>query len=198
MRSRLLFSLLIVLFTPSIYSEGFPPPAFKEVPVRTPRYPLKGKKMIYPDSLIAIARKNVASFPSARKVSVEIVTRADYWLGFDHEALSKIITSAEVPRAFDLSTSGCPLHGDTIFTVGGTYPWIIDPKKPLQVRCPVGGEVYPSNNRAECHHDGMKEVYHDDSLFVDNGWGWSSPDGEKFWFVAYANQWTWNKYIGPG
>ena len=44
----------------------------------------------------------------------------------------------------------------------------------------------------------MKEVYHDDSLFVDNGWGWSSPDGEKFWFVAYANQWTWNKYIGPG
>ncbi len=198
MRSRFLFSLFIVLLTPSIYSKGFPPPAFKEVPVRTPRYPLKGKKMIYPDSLIAIARKNVASFPSARKVSDGIVTRADYWLGFDHEALSKIITSAEVPRAFDLSTSGCPLHGDTIFTVGGTYPWIIDPKKPLQVRCPVGGEVYPSNNRAECHHDGMKEVYHDDSLFVDNGWGWSSPDGEKFWFVAYANQWTWNKYIGPG
>lgn len=198
MRSRFLFSLFIVLLTPSIYSKGFPPPAFKEVPVRTPRYPLKGKKMIYPDSLIAIARKNVASFPSARKVSDGIVTRADYWLGFDHEALSKIITSAEVPRAFDLSTSGCPLHGDTIFTVGGTYPWIIDPKKPLQVRCPVGGEVYPSNNRAECHHDGMKEVYHDDSLFVDNGWGWSSPDGEKFWFVAYANQWTWNKHIGPG
>lgn len=198
MRSRLLFSLLIVLYTHSVYSEGFPPPAFKEVPVRTPKYSLKDRKMIYPDSLVAIARENVGRDPSAREIKNDIVKEADYWLDFDHEALSRIITSAEVPRAFDLSTSGCPVHGDTIFSVGGTYPWIVDPKKPLQVKCPVGGEVYPSNNHTDPNHPGFSVEQEQDNLFADDGWGWSSPTGEKYWFVAYANQWTWNRYIGPG
>ncbi|MBK5196254.1 MAG: hypothetical protein JJE08_09560 [Proteiniphilum sp.] len=90
--------------------------------------------MIFPDSLVDIARENIAKYASAKEIQDKIVNRADYWLGFDHEALSNIITSAEVPRAFDLSTSGCPVHGDTIFTVAGTYPWIVDPNCRSNVR----------------------------------------------------------------
>lgn len=119
MRSTPLFYLLIILFTHPAFSESVSPPSFQEVPVRTPSYSLKDRKMIYPDSLVAIARENVGRDPSAREIKDDIVKEADYWLDFDHEALSRIITSAEVPRAFDLSTSGCPVHGDTIFSVGG-------------------------------------------------------------------------------
>ncbi|MBK5196253.1 MAG: heparinase II/III family protein [Proteiniphilum sp.] len=68
----------------------------------------------------------------------------------------------------------------------------------MQVKCPVGREVYPSNNYSDCHHNGFSVEQERDSLFVDDGWGWRSPTGEKYWFVAYANQWTWNKHIGPG
>ena len=192
MGSKLFSCLLIVVSTHLAHPESVPPPSFQAVPVRMPNYPLKDKKIIYPDTLVNIARENIANYASAKEIRDKIINKANYWLGFDHEALSGIITSAEVLRAFDLSTSGCPVHGDTVFTVGGTYPWIIDPKKPLQVRCPVGREVYPTNILTNCSHPDSSVKHETDNLFVDDGWGWSSPAGEKYWFVAYANHWTWN------
>jgi len=193
--------LFIVLFQINLLAQttgDLVIPPFHKVPVRELAYPLKDKKMIFPDSLVEIARGNIARNSSARAVRDKIIRIADHWLKFNSDALTKLITGAEVPRAFDLSTSGCPVHGDTIFKVAGTYPWIISPEHPLQVRCPVGGEVYPSNDYTSSHQSGFSEKEGWDTLYVDDGWGWKAPSGERFWFVAYANQWMWNKHIGPG
>lgn len=178
--------------------DGLIIPTFQQVPERAILYPLKDKKMIYPDSLVDIAINNIAQYSSARAVRDRILKRADYWLDFTDEELSRLITSAAVPRAFDLSTTGCPVHGDSIFQIRGAYPWIIDPKHPLQVKCPVGGETYPSNNFVTYYSSGFKDKVEWDTEYVDDGWGWVSPSGERYWFVAHANQWLWNRQILPG
>ncbi len=173
-------------------------PVFQEVAPRKNLYPLKTKRMLFPDSLVDIARSNIAQYSSAKAIRNRIVQRADYWLSFTEEQLSLLITSASVPRAFDLNTTGCPVHGDSIFKVGGAYPWIIDPKRPLQVKCPVGGETYPSNDFATYYSSGFTDREGWDTEYVDDGWGWVSPWGERYWFVAHANQWLWNRQVIPG
>lgn len=193
--------LFITFFQINLFAQSFDGleiPPFHKVTERKIQYPLKDKKMIYPDSLVDIARQNIAQYSSGKVVKNRILKNADYWMEFDYAALSKLITSASVPRAFDLSTIGCPVHGDSIFKVAGKYPWIIDPKHPLQVKCPIGGEVYPSNDYLSYYQSGFSKKTGWDTDYVDDGWGWKSPSGERYWFVAYANQWMWMDYIGQG
>lgn len=173
-------------------------PPFGKAPEREIKYPPKDKRMIYPDTLISLAKNNIARYTTANSLQKAILKRADYWLGFNDEELSKLITEASVPRAFDLSALGCPVHGDSVFKAGGTYPWIIDPKHPFQVKCPIDGQVFPSNDYAAYYTSGFTDKKGWDTEYVDDGWGWVSPQGEQYWFVAYANQWMWNKHISPG
>lgn len=173
-------------------------PPFGKAPEREIKYPPKDKRMIYPDTLISLAKNNIARYTTANSLQKAILKRADYWLGFNDEELSKLITEASVPRAFDLSALGCPVHGDSVFKAGGAYPWIIDPKHPFQVKCPIDGQVFPSNDYAAYYTSGFTDKKGWDTEYVDDGWGWVSPQGEQYWFVAYANQWMWNKHISPG
>lgn len=199
MRYKLFFVIVVIqmnLFAQSSTDLVIPP--FHQVPERIIQYPLKDRKMIYPDSLMKIARSNVTEYSSAKTVRNKILKNADYWLKFESAALSKLITSASVPRAFDLSTVGCPVHGDAIFNVAGKYPWIVNPEHPLQVKCPIGGEVYPSNDYVSYYQSGFTKKEGWDTKYVDDGWGWKSSSGERYWFIAYANQWMWKNHIGPG
>jgi len=173
-------------------------PPFKQVPDRTPQNPLKTKKMIFTDAEVKMARENVAKYPQAKELQQKIIAAADPWLKWSDEDLRDLLPSAQVPRAFDLNVHGCPEHGDAIFNKGGTYPWILDPRHPFQVECPIGHEKYPSNDFVKYMKSGFRDRTGMDQKYADDGWGWLDPEtGERYWFVAYANQWTWNRTIAP-
>ncbi|MDD3118948.1 MAG: heparinase II/III family protein, partial [Victivallales bacterium] len=100
-----------------------------------------------------------------------------------------MITPPEIPRAFDVHRSGCPVCGEAI-NKHGAFSWIIDEKKPFQVKCPECGSVFPDNDYAAYFRSGGKDKSLLQGKCVDDGWGWKKPgvDG-KFWFVAYYNHW---------
>ncbi len=160
--------------------------------VRTPQWPLKDARTLVSDEEVRQARANVAQYPAAREVADGILRGAAYWLDWDDAALRDLIASAEVPRAFDLCPAGCPKCGKRIFEVAkSTYPWIIDPKRPFKVQCPICKTVFPSNDYGRFYRSGFKDRSDFDGPYVDDGRGWVAPDGERYWFVAHANHWTW-------
>jgi hypothetical protein len=176
---------------------GTPHPALKVgeiLPVRprTPQFPLKDARTLFTDAEIAQARANVAQYPAARALMDGYIKDANYWVDWTDEALRDVVTSAEVPRAFDCCPAGCPIHGRKIFEVtGSTYPWIIDPKEPFKVKCPIGGETYPSNDYGKFYHSGFKDRSDFNGPYVDDGRGWVAPDGQRYWFVAHWNHFLW-------
>lgn len=177
-------------------SDGLNIPPFREVPDRKPAFPLKSSRSLYSDAELEIARKNIEKYSTADKIRRDILKNADYWLTFSNEEILALMPDARVPRGFDLCAKGCPVHGDSIFKVGGTYPWIIDPKHPFQVKCPIDGEVYPSNDFKAYYFGGMKEK--PKGKYADDGFGWVSPEGDRYWFVAHATQWMWMRHTIPG
>ncbi|MBX3177263.1 MAG: heparinase II/III family protein [Candidatus Hydrogenedentes bacterium] len=165
--------------------------------VRAPQYPLKTQRMLLSDADIALAREQVARYETAKGIADTIVKRADAWLAWDDAALRALVPTADVPRAFNVGTAGCPQCGKAIYEKGGTYPWIIDPKKPFQVTCPVDGSTYPSNDYAAYYAGGLNDRTLLTGDYPDDGWGWAGPDGHRYWFVAYANHWTWRNHVIP-
>ncbi len=160
--------------------------------LRVPQFPLKDRRTLFSDEEIARARENVARYPSARKLADEIVRAAAYWVAWEDADLRNLIATAEVPRAFDCSPAGCPKCGKKIFEAAkSTYPWRIDPRRPFKVECPVCASVFPSNDYGRFYRSGFQDRSDFDGPYVDDGRGWVAPDGERYWFVAHANHWTW-------
>jgi len=172
-------------------------PPYEAVPDRTPQYPLKTKQTIFTDADIALARQNVAKYPEAKEVQDAILKIADPWLAWNDSDLRDLMTSPAVPRDAGLNANGCPIHGDAIFKEGGFYPWIVDPHHPFQVECPIGHEKYPSNDYESYYKSTFTEKKNWDTKYVDDGWGWIAPDGQRYTFVSYANHWMWRDYIMP-
>ena len=165
--------------------------------VRAPQFPLKSARTLHTDAEIARARANVAHSPAAKALADQFMTEAKYWAAWTDEALRDLVTTAEVPRAVELCNAGCPIHGRKIFegSNGSSFPWVVDPQHPFQVKCPIGGETYPSNNYAAYYHSGFKDKSTLTGPYADDGWGWTAPDDQKYWFVAHANHLVWQ---GPG
>lgn len=172
-------------------------PPFVPVAERTPHFPLKTARTIYREADIRKARMNMLHYEAAREVRDKILKAADPWLERPDSAIIALMPDARVPRAFDLNPKGSPVHGDTVFKVGGVYPWLVDPDHPLQVKSPIDGQVFPSNDYLAYYKGGFKDKTGLDRKFADDGWGWIAPDGERYWFVAYANQWMWKGHIEP-
>ncbi|SEJ03146.1 Heparinase II/III-like protein [Dyadobacter sp. SG02] len=177
--------------------DGLIIPPFVHVPERQPQFPLKTARMIYREADMIKARANLVRYEEARKVRDKILKAADPWLARPDSAIIALMPDARVPRAFDLNPKGSPVHGDTVFKVGGFYPWIVDPDHPLQVKSPIDGQVFPSNDYLAFYKGGFKDKTGLDKAYADDGWGWIAPDGERYWFVAYANQWMWKGHIEP-
>lgn len=165
---------------------------------REPQFPPKTARTLLSPEEIATARDNIARFPAAKALADGIIARADRWMAWEDERLRGLVTTADVPRAFNDATAGCPKCGKAIFEKGGTYPWIITPDKPFQITCPVDGTSYPSNDFAAYYATGMTDRSLLTGDYADDGWGWVSPSGEKHWFVAHANHWLWMDHIIPG
>jgi len=157
---------------------------------RVPQWPLKTDRILYTPEQVNRARMLCATDAGAIGQLKAIRNQAAYWMQKTDQELRDLIPDSRVPRAFDVSAGGCPVHGTAIHA-HGPYPWILDRENPFAVVCPVGGERYPGNDFREYYRSGFRDPRYLSGPYADNGRGWVSPGGEKYWFVAYACHWNW-------
>ncbi len=173
----------------------------------------KTKRTLMSDEQIQQARTNVAKHDWAKKSLDNAKKSVEWVLKMTDEELWQFIPPADQPRALNVRFGfGCPIHGKEIFKKGGHYPWIISREHPFKVKCPVGGEVYPSNDFKPWTRDEHPELnaHHPEPAarhpeldsgspdYVDNGYGWVDKDGNRYWFVGYYVFWQrWRADILP-
>ena len=151
----------------------------------------------YTDAKLEIMRSNLEKFDWARKQRDSLLAGADDWAKYDDATLRTLVVPPQVPRGYDLNSFGCPIHGEKVYEKG-FYEWGLDFEKPFKVKCPYGGEEYPSNDFAAFLASGLK----DRSLLTgncpDDGWGWNKPGGKaNYWFVAYYAHWSMRNFLLP-
>ena len=166
---------------------------------REQRWPLKENRTLHTDEEIAIARQNCEEHESAEALRKGILAAAERWVALSDEEVLRRVPGADVPRAGNVHAEGCPVHGNEVYEGGSCYPWKLDWNKPLTITCPVGGEVYPTNDFYGTYTDPNKtfgdELKQD---YADDGWGWIAPNGERYWLVGYACHWWWRNFVLPG
>lgn len=160
--------------------------------LRQPQWPLKTSRSLYTDAQIAQLRQLVTTDRVILGMRQAAESHAAKWIGYTNEQLRELLPDSRVCRAVDVSTKGCPVHGTAVYQ-HGTYPWELDPNNRFKVICPVGGESYPSNDFEAYYRGDMKDSSLLTGKYVDSGRGYVAPDGEKYWFVAYACHWNWYK-----
>ena len=124
-------------------------------------------------------------------------TRGERWVSMSDDDLWNFVLDAEIPRALNVRFGyECPIHGVEVFRKGGHYPWIMSSDMPFKVKCPVGGEIYPTNDFESYLKDGRKEKLDTREKYVDDGFGWKDENGNRYWFVGHYIFWhRWRKEI---
>ena len=157
----------------------------------------KSGRTFYTAAKLQIAEENLRRHGWARKQRDAIVARAKRWLRYDDSKLRTLVPPPEVPRASRVHASGCPVHGDALNKVGA-YSWQLSFDDPWKVRCPVGKEVYPSNDFPAFMASGFRDRGLLTGDHPDDGWGWEKPGVEKkHWFVAFYAQWSVQRMLLP-
>ena len=155
----------------------------------------KNGRTFYTDAKLAVMRSNVEKYEWARKTRDGVIAAAERWAKYPDEKLRTLVVPPQVPRAYEVHNMGCPIHGLDI-NKEGLYHWIIDFEKPFKIKCPVGGEEYPSNDFARFLASGMKDRSLLTGGYADDGWGWNKPpDNRNYWFVAYYAHWSMRSFL---
>lgn len=159
----------------------------------------KTGRTYYSEDQVAAIRQRASEASYARELAA-ILDKASRLAGMSDEEIWALIPDASMKRALNVCFGvGCPVHGAQVFKAGGHYPWITSPDKPFQVQCPVGKEVYPSNDFAAYLKSGGKEKLDTTRPYVDDGSGYVAPDGKRYWFVGYYAFWElWRHTIIDG
>ncbi len=164
-----------------------------------------GKADIVPKKSIALftpeqiqrARQRLANEEPARRAVQDILQMAQRWAQFSDDYLRETIPPPQVPRAFNISFSGCPVCGRETFKYGN-YGFETPLEKPWKVICPNCKSEFPSNDFGAFLKSGMKDRSLLTGDYPDDGWGWKKPGEEKkYWFVAYYCHWHWMRHIIP-
>ena len=156
-----------------------------------------GRTLFIPDE-VARAQEKCEQLDWARQIRDGAVDNARWLVEMSDQELSDYVPPAEQRRALNVNFGGgCPVHGPAVFREGGHYPWIVSRELPFKVKCPVGGEIYPSND-FEPWNPGDLPPEHGAEI-IDHGTGWASPEGQRYWFVGYYLFWgRWQREILPG
>jgi hypothetical protein len=152
--------------------------------------PKESAALLTPEQVARIRRLAIST-PKGRWLRQSAENRSAYWVAKSDEELRNLLPDSRVPRAANVSFEGCPIHGKAIYQ-HGKYPWKLDRERPYTIECPIGGERYPSNGYVPPGDAGVTETK-GSGQYYDDGWGWMSPEGERYWFVAYACHWHWQK-----
>ncbi len=117
------------------------------------------------------ARRNIQESEKARKILTRIKKRSSPWMRISKTDLRKMVPPPEVPQAFNSSFLGCPEHGMDLYKYGN-YAWIIEPfKRPWKLKCPIGGEEYPSNDFQAFLDSKLSDRSLLGGPYPDDGWG---------------------------
>ncbi|MBN2564041.1 MAG: heparinase II/III family protein [Phycisphaerae bacterium] len=163
---------------------------------REPQWPLKTARALFTDDQIFRVRQLCDTDALAIALKRKVVQKAANWIEIPDEQLYWLLPDSRVPRAFNVSAKGCPIHGTAIYQ-HGRYPWVLDREAPFTITCPVGGEQYPSNDFGAYLASGMQDRSLLTGPYADDGRGWVAPDGEKYWFVAHACHEHWKEIWLP-
>ena len=102
------------------------------------------------------------------------------WLTVEDDQIWAMQPDSTIPRWHWTNVSeGCPVHGPKIYESKAFYPWGMDTILPYtwKIKCPVGGEVYPSND--------FGNLDFTSGPFADDGIGGACDyNGNKYGFIA--------------
>ncbi len=155
------------------------------------------ERQYYTPERLQILRENTERYPWARAQRDAILAGADKWAGYDDAKLRSWVVPPQVPRAYDIHNLGCPVHGVKA-NEKGLYQWGIDINRPYRIKCPAGGEEYPSNDFSALLASGFKDRSLLTGDYPDDGWGWHQPgDKTNYWFVAYYAHWSMYRFTLP-
>ena len=155
----------------------------------------KTGRTYFTDEQVRQARENVQKYDWAKAMQDEATKPVEWVLNMSDEELWDFIPPAEQPRGLNVHFGAdCPIHGKEIHKVGANYPWIIDRNLPFKVKCPVGGEIYPSNDFKPWGRNAIDSK----QKYADDGFGWEDENGNRYWFVAHYIFWQrWRTDILP-
>ncbi|MEI6500088.1 MAG: hypothetical protein WCP21_03570, partial [Armatimonadota bacterium] len=146
-----------------------------------------------PNDLLSLALKGdsrpftaaVGNAPAERWVS-----KPDKWF-WDTMPSTKIMRCTTVGNDnFRTPKTGCPIHGDRIYEIQPFYPWIVDVEDaPHKLKCPVGGETYPSNDYATGDTN--------TGPYFDDGNGYTDPTGRDYYFISLYSHYAYNTMLQP-
>ncbi len=139
------------------------------------------------------------------KESAKGGTASDYWLKFSDDEIWAIQPDTTIPRYHWVNLKyGCPIHGTEIYRGRAFYPWLDENDKAIRsysyvpsvpyawkIKCPVGNEIYPSNDFA--NDDFTSGEFPDDGI----GGGYIAPDGKHYGFIAETCQAYCHKMMAP-
>lgn len=122
---------------------------------------------------------------------------AETWVNLPDEVFWNVMPSTRYQRCVDVGNNpfrtpkiGCPVHGEQIYEVDAYYPWIVDCiAAPYKLKCPVGGETYPSNDFA------AGDLTSGD--YPDDGNGYVDADGTRYHFIGLYAHYAYNTVLIP-
>ena len=150
----------------------------------------KTGRTYYTEAKLAAAMDKVKQFGWAKASVTGAEAAASKWTAMSDQELWDFVPPPGQLRALNTCFGvDCPVHGAEIFRKGGHYPWITSDDRPFKVKCPVGGEEYPSNDFKPWNPNSIKEEPQKGPGYVDNGAGWVNDKGQRFYFVGYYVFW---------
>lgn len=155
------------------------------------------QRTYYTDARVQTMRTNLANYEWARTQRDAALVLAEKWAALGDDRLRALVIPPCVFRGYDVHPSGCPIHGAEIYKKGG-YAWLIDVDRPFKVKCPIGGEEYPSNDFAAYLASGMKDRSLLTGEYADDGHGWHKPGDPgkaNYWFVGYYAHWSMQRFV---
>ncbi|MBI3923104.1 MAG: heparinase II/III family protein, partial [Armatimonadetes bacterium] len=164
----------------------------------------KTHRTYYTEDMLGKALKKIATKDWAKSQAAAAEAQSKWLVQMSDEDLWHFIPPAAQMRALNANFGAdCPIHGAVIHRQGGHYPWIMSRDKPFKVECPVGHEVYPTNEFEPWWIKGKPPVTPENSSptekYVDNGGGWVNEKGVRYWFVPHYLFWQrWQRDVLPG
>lgn len=163
----------------------------------------------YSDQAVAGAKANVKNFAWAKKEADEIIAYAKPWMTMSYDQVWNFLSEQSIPRAlWTGKPPRCPIHGS--LEAHGDYAYTTIPENRWKVRCPVGGETWPTNDFEAYYKSGKNGnnlfdparanrglLYSQDpsrGYGVDDGNGYVDGAGNRYHFVGYYAFWgIWNR-----
>lgn len=203
---RLWAALLIVVFIFSVFTEtSF---ATGEEAKEEFTYS-KTKSTVYTPEKLEAVRKNMEKYSWASSIKYAVLDTANYYIVYGNDFLWNLVTDQNLPRSYAVNQPlGCLNCGKAIDKFGN-YPYNANHfNAPWKLECPNCHLKFPTNDFNAYYKSGLDENHRfnpelaDKSLLVntlypekgekwgvDDGYGYTDEDGNRYTFIAYYNHW---------